>query len=233
MTSNEDLMGFLLKIEDKRAKEREELEDIRKKERQEDKEEMVKLVNSCLGEKVAEAIAPFIEKTENVEKVQVEMREQVNLLMEQMKSVNEKLDSDSGQSSTFPTLAEVVSTGSRQLNSRPRRQDSEDGDGGLGRQEDKLRSVISLSRRTVGLQKIDNHDLARMRQEQFGGAKTEEEEKLFAVQEFLLLETKLSRSTIDTMEIVRIFPPAAKEDLQWLYVTFKQEASVHKSLRRP
>ena len=228
MTSNEDLMGFLLKIEDKRAKEREELEDIRKKERQEDKEEMVKLVNSCLGEKVAEAIAPFKEKTENFEKAQVEMREQVNLLMEQMKSVNEKISSDSRNGSTVPTFSEVVNGGPRQLDSRPRLQESEDGDVGLRRQEERLRSIISLSRRTVGLQKIDHHDLARMRQDQFGGAKTEEEDKLFAVQEFLLLETKIPRSTIEKMDIERIFPPAAKENPQWLYVTFKQETSVQK-----
>jgi hypothetical protein len=38
MTSNKDLMGVLLKMEDKRAKEREEIEDIRNKEREEDKE---------------------------------------------------------------------------------------------------------------------------------------------------------------------------------------------------
>ena len=44
-------MGFLLKMEDKIAKEREEMEDIRKKEREEDKEEMVKLVNSCQGKR--------------------------------------------------------------------------------------------------------------------------------------------------------------------------------------
>jgi hypothetical protein len=113
---------------------------------------MVKLVNSCLGEKVAEAIAPFKERTENVEKVQDEMREQVSLLMDQMKSVNKKLSNDSGHGSTVPTLAEVVSSGSRQLYSRPRLQESEDGDVGLRRQEDRLRSIISLSRRTVGLQ---------------------------------------------------------------------------------
>ena len=46
-----------------------------------------KMRKPIFTEKVAEAIAPFKEKTENVEKAQIEMREQVNLLMEQMKSV--------------------------------------------------------------------------------------------------------------------------------------------------
>ena len=153
------------------------------------------------GEKVAEAIAPFKERTENVEKVQVEMREQVSLLMEQMKSVNEKLSSETGKSSYVQTLAEVVSSGSRQLEGRPSLQEREDADG-VGRhrkQEDELRVIISLSRRTVGLQKIDHYDLTRMRQDHFGRAKKEEEEKLYAVQEFLQLEPKLPRSTIEKM----------------------------------
>ena len=153
------------------------------------------------GEKVAEAIAPFKERTENVEKVQVEMREQVSLLMEQMKSVNEKLSSETGKSSYVQTLAEVVSSGSRQLEGRPSLQEREDADGvgRHGKQEDELRAIISLSRRTVGLQKIDHYDLTRMRQDHLGRAKTEEEEALYAVQEFLQLETKLPRSTIEKM----------------------------------
>ena len=37
--------------------------------------------------------------------------------------------------------------------------------------------IIDLARRTVGLHKIDNDDLKRMRLEHFGGATTEDEEK--------------------------------------------------------
>jgi hypothetical protein len=68
MTSNDDLMGFLLKMKEKRAIDREadrqELQDIRVKERKEDKEEMIKVINICIGEKLSEAIAPFKDKTE-------------------------------------------------------------------------------------------------------------------------------------------------------------------------
>ena len=46
MTSNEDLMGFLQKMEEKSTKEQEELAEMRKKERQEDREEMVKLMDT-------------------------------------------------------------------------------------------------------------------------------------------------------------------------------------------
>ena len=60
----------------------------------------------------------------------------------------------------------------------------------------------------MGLQRIDALDLQRQRQDQYGGAKTEEETKLLAVREFLRLETKIDTRTIDTMEIERIFAPA-------------------------
>ena len=92
---------------------------------------------------------------------------------------------------------------------------------------DEYRKAVSLSRRTVGLQTIDAFDLMRQRKEQYGGAQTEQEERVLAVREFLNLETKLDSRTIDEMEIERIFAPA-KGDKECLYVTFKQESSVNK-----
>ena len=214
-------MGFLMKMEDKRAKENEEQAEIRKRERQEDREEMLKLMDNCLGDKVVEAIAPFKERTEKVEKEQLVMKEQVNMLLDEMKSVKEKLTgsrSEIEQSSSTVTMAEVIS---RQQDPRPMQQNP------AGSQEEERRRIVSLSRRTVGLQKIDKDDLTRMRQEQFGGAKSEEEEKFLAVKEYLQLEIKLSSKTIDQMEIERIFAPF-RDNPEWLYVTFRYESSVNK-----
>ena len=91
-------MGFLLKMEDKRANDREadrqEMKEQREKERQEDKEEIVKVIDKCLGEKVLEAIEPFKEKTLAVEKAQCEMKEQVKVIMQEMTSLKEKLSGD-------------------------------------------------------------------------------------------------------------------------------------------
>ena len=220
-------MGFLLKMEDKRTKEKEELAEIRKTERKEDREEMIKLMDNCLGEKVEEAIAPFKERTEKVEKEQLEMKDQVNMILDEMKLVKERLNGgriESGQSSSVVTMAEVIS---RQQDPRPMQQAPTAHAGSSGIQEDERRRIISLSRRTIGLQKIDKYDLARMRQDQFGGAKSEEEEKFLAVKEYLQLEIKLSRKTIDQMEIERIFTPA-RDNPEWLYVTFRYESSVSK-----
>ena len=54
---------------------------------------------------------------------------------------------------------------------------------------DELGPVIYLGRRTVGLHKIDQADIVRMKQ--YGGAKSEEEEKVLATKEYLQLEIKL------------------------------------------
>jgi hypothetical protein len=100
--------------------------------------------------------------------------------------------------------------------------------GGVQQQHgDEYQQAVSLSRRTVGLQTIDAFDLKRQRQEQYGGAKTEEEERLLAVREFLSLETKIDSRTLDEMKIERISAPA-KGEKECLYVTFKQESSVTK-----
>ena len=100
-----------------------------------------------------------------------------------------------------------------------------------GNQQGKLRQIISVARRTVGLSRIDSADLIRKRQTQFGGASTEAEEKLLAVQEFLICELKLSSETIDTMEIENIFAPA-RRDPQCLYVTFKFGSSLSRIFER-
>ena len=224
MTSNEDLMEFLRKMEEKRAVDRE-ADRQELKERQEDKEEIIKVIDECLGEKVAEATAPIREQTEAVVKAQSQMKEQVELLMGEMKAVKEKLNSggsDTRTSSNGLTMAEVISSSSR--TGQDRQTVREDG---FGRQDPELGTIISLARRTVGLHKIDQADLVRMRQEQYGGAKSEEEEKLLAVKEYLKLELKLDRTTLERMDIERIFFPA-KEDPQCLYVTFKHVASVAK-----
>ena len=227
MTSNDDLMGFLLKMEDKRANDREadrqEMKEQREKERQEDKEEIVKVIDKCLGEKVLEAIEPFKEKTLAVEKAQCEMKEQVKVIMQEMTSLKEKLSGgcEAGNSDMAVTMATIVSRG--QTTSDQQRGTQL----GSGRPagEVEYKELVSLSRRTVGLHRIDDKDLKRMRQKQYGGATNEEEEKVLAAMEFLRLETKIDSNTLDRMEIERVFAPA-KQDPQCLYVTFKHVSSV-------
>ena len=221
MASNDDLMSFLKQMEEKREKEKEELAEVRKRERQEDRAEMIKLMETCIGEKVNELIEPYKERTERIEKGQSDMKEQVDILMGQMKSVNEILGgkNENLQSSSTVTMAEAVKRQRQILNPRPMQQDTGD------YQEVKTQELISLSRRTVGLQKIDSSDIQRMYQEQYGGATSEEEARLLAVKEYLKLELKLSEETIQEMEIERIFTPA-REDPEWLYVTFRYKVSV-------
>ena len=66
-----------------------------------------------------------------------------------------------------------------------------------------------------------------MRQAQFGGATTEEEEKNLAVREYLRWELKNSDEMADEMEIENIFVPASeREDSKSFNVTFKDYSSV-------
>ena len=97
----------------------------------------------------------------------------------------------------------------------------------------RLSEIINSSRRTVGLYKIDKEDLIRMRQEQYGGATTEDEERHFAVREYLKCELKISEDDIQKMSIEKIFTPAGqKDDPTYLNVTFKEMSSVLKIFDR-
>ena len=57
------------------------MEEKRAKDREDDKREMKTVIDNCLSEKIAEAIAPIKEKTNEVVTAQVKMNEQVELLM--------------------------------------------------------------------------------------------------------------------------------------------------------
>jgi hypothetical protein len=252
MTSNDDLMSFLLQMEEKRASEREadkqEFREIRVREREEDKQAMIEVIDSSIGEKVAEAVAPFRDKTEGVVQVQAQMKEQVDMLMKEMKTLKGKVDSTVSEARSTPsglTMAAVISGREQQAVQGVVQGSGGQGGGGQGgaghgggiqlseghggwglgggsggQGQDQLGPIISLGRRTVGLHKIDKDDLNRMRQAQYGGAENEEEEKVLAAKEFLMFEMKFDRETIDRMEVEKVFLPA-KENPQCLYVTFK------------
>ena len=102
---------------------------------------------------------------------------------------------------------------------------------GDGEHQQQVKEIVSQARRTVGLHKIDQDDLQRMRQDQFGGAKTEEEEKLLAVQEYLKCELKMDKDDLQNMEIEQIFLPFS-DNPKHLYVTFKDESSVARIFER-
>ena len=178
----------------------------------------------CLSEKIAEAIAPIKEKTNEVVTAQIKMKEQVDLLMGEVSTLRGKVTSlESEQNVTIMSqLPKAQFTVQREVAAK---YDT------LSDDKLKLDQVTSLGRRTVGLFKIDQTDLLRLRQPQYGGAKSEDEEKLFAVREYLQLELKIHRDTIDEMAIDNIFRPA-KGDLQCLYATFSSVSSVQKYMKK-
>jgi hypothetical protein len=203
----EDLMNFMKKDKEERAVERET-----------DKDELKQLISRGVKDEVEAVIGPMKDKQEQLEQVQSDMQRGFSEVMAEVKDIRKQLantrveshvstSSSSGQLPSYSQAAPAVPTHHESV-------------------DDKLNEIISLGRRTVGLSRIDHEDLVRMRQEPFGGAQSEEEERLLAVREFLKCEMKLDSDAKEQMEIERIFPPARKPNPQYLYVTFKNERSV-------
>ena len=87
-----------------------------------------------------------------------------------------------------------------------------------------LKEIVSVARRTIGLQCIYPEDVQR--QTRLYGAKDETEARLLAAKEFLKCEMKVSGEMFDEMKVEEIFPPA-KEHWNKLYIQFASESSVH------
>ena len=94
----------------------------------------------------------------------------------------------------------------------------------VGREE-KILNICEKSRRTIGLNRIDEKDIKRMYSEAYGGASTREEARILAVKEFMLCELKISRKDQEHMEIEDIFEKRS-EELDTLYVRFKHRSSL-------
>ena len=212
-------MKFLLSMKEEHAKERkldkEEWKEMRERERQEGRVEMEKVVDL----KVTEAIKPFEEKTETVVQAQQQMKKQVDNLTGLLMGLKDKVENSSGVMRNENSPNSDISTTEPVTRQRKL--------GGaqvvvVGRQEhsEGLSEIISEARRTVGLYRIDNSDLQRMRQEQYGGAQTEYEEKLLAVREYLKGELKIDTETIKRMDIEKMFF-LRKDNPECMYVTFK------------
>ena len=185
-------MNFLQQMEQKRVKDCEELELRRKKERDDDKKELLGMFKNMISENVS----TLVTRTELVEKENKDLKSKVDSLIEDMNTVKQHIFKEKQPSVSEPSGGPKFSC------------DQPDTADLAQSNQDQLKSIISMARRTVGLQRIDQQDLIRMRQAQYGGARSAEEEKLFAVREFLECEVKLPKDTIELMKIEKKISPA-------------------------
>ena len=110
---------------------------------------MIKLMEDCIGEKVGELIEPYKEKTEKLEVGQQEMKEQVNMLRVKMSEILRSRKEEAQQRSRMSDRLKV---------SLPPQEIAEDTR--KENQEEKRKYLISLSRRTIGLQRIDTENVS-------------------------------------------------------------------------
>ena len=220
MTSNEDLMTFLKNMEEKRAKEKEddkkEWRELREKERKEDREEFMKVIDKCIEEKITDVVGPLEKKTDSIVVAQGQVQAQVDMLAKELSDLKGKKDIPAADNN------DSLQHGGRQVQVQQEAQAVPVVGEGQGLD---LEQVVSEARRTVGLFRIDQADLARMRQEQYGGAKTPEEERVLAVKEYLKAELKIDSKNIDRMVIEKTFY-LNSEKSECLFVTFQHRSSV-------
>ena len=221
----EDSMEFMKKDKEERTQERER-----------DKEEIREMISSGVKAEVEMTMKPMQERQEILDNVQNDLIKQFKVIFMEVQNIQNQLRAATSNSQHFPDLPQSgqscsifsESTERGRVQQHDQLHDQEQSEQHQQFDQDQRKEeIISLGRRTVGLHRIDKADLERMRQVQYGGASTEEEEMLFAAKEFLQCEIKLSREEIDRLEIENIFTPA-KEDPQCLYVTFKHVRSVFK-----
>ena len=97
---------------------------------------------------------------------------------------------------------------------------------GMGKEE-QTKKICEKARRTIGFNRIGEDDILRMFGEAvpWGGAKTREQARKLAIQEFMACELKITKLDQEHMEIEDIFERKS-EHLDTLYVRFKYRSSL-------
>ena len=93
--------------------------------------------------------------------------------------------------------------------------------------EEHIRKICDKTRRTIGFNRIGEDDILRMYGEAvpWGGAKTREQARKLAAQEFMACELKISKLDLVQMEIEDIFERKS-DHLDTIYVRFKYRSSL-------
>ena len=91
---------------------------------------------------------------------------------------------------------------------------------------ERIKEICAAARKVIGFTPIEPKMLEL--QTRCYGAKNKEEAMLMEIKSYIKCEMKVLPSEIEKLEIVRIFPPAHKEDWDTLYVEFGSEYEVDK-----
>ena len=221
MTTNQDIMTYLKANQETRAREKEEEKKLRSEERKEDMEMISEMIKKGIKSEVQTAIKPLEDRLEAQEKVNKDLYKRLKVLQDELN------DFKKGNSDT-KTLAYPELPG-------PRSHLDEGGSRGIytpgnfesavGQEDSTVRkqSICSRARKVIGFSPIEPRMLD-MQMNSYG-AKDMQEAMLLEVKSYLKCELKIPPSTIQTLDFVRIFPPA-KQDWKVLYVEFGHEQQV-------
>ena len=139
-------------------------------EREQDNREIKEMISDGVKKEVETSIQPLREKQALLESEQVDMKHQFSDVLKEVREIKTKLESKNLASSSIQQGWQGQGEQEVQV---------------VGGDNQGLDQVVGEARRTVGLYRIDHEDLDRMKQEQFGGAKSLEEQKTLAVKEYL------------------------------------------------
>ena len=94
--------------------------------------------------------------------------------------------------------------------------------------EAKKNEILERARRTLGFGPIRKEDVERQFKEcgRFGIASNEDDAKIKAVMELMLLDMKISKTELQKMEIIKVFAPR-REGSEMLYCEFRNLSSAY------
>ena len=226
MASNQDILAFLKADQETRSKEKEEEKEARSKERQEEMDKISDMVRTGVKEEVKTAIQPVEDRLELQEKVTEGLGMQFNSLLKEMQALKEAVKTKEKIPDRPDHVPAYASNRFGNGDSREKVKGKGPGEAEVSDNMERIKEICAAARKVIGFTPIEPKMLEL--QTRCYGAKNTEEAMLMEIKSYIKCEMKVLPSEIEKLEIVRIFPPAHKEDWDTLYVEFGSEYEVDK-----
>ena len=201
-----------------------------KKEREKEKEALLNNIRDGIREEIKTEMKPLEVKTDNIEKVALgignevkDLAKKVMTLEEELARLKQKQDGSSSKEKSYRDAAR--DSGPSTLHEKEKERVEEETTI-KDKKEDHVKKLISKAATIIGLKPIDKVHVQHIMRRQKEEMTTESEEEQWqeamhtAAKMFLEKEMRIGREEFNSLEIVKIFPPA-KDDWNVLYVEFR------------
>ena len=178
---------------------------------------------------VKDSVGSLETKMEKHESEAEDLKKQIKDLKSQFEEQNKMVQQVKTKPQTYSEVTSVLTgANTAPLGKKPMIETEHMNEEESQSDESKKNEILERARRTLGFGPIRKEDVERQFKEcgRFGIANNEDDAKIKAVMELMLLDMKISKTELQKMDIIKVFAPR-REGSEMLYCEFRNISSAY------